>query len=96
MSKLLNYEVTMEVKNVYQDASGKWHIEYSNKNLMGLALRVYAGHLLLSIVIFIFLGLPLFLLMAIASAKSLDEKPNISPSSNSDAPQESVCQEILN
>jgi hypothetical protein len=47
----------MEVKEVYQDESGKWHIEYSLANLIGLALRVYVGQFLL----FIFIGLPLYI-----------------------------------
>jgi hypothetical protein len=78
----------MEVKNVYQDASGQWHIEYSVMNLMGLALRVYVGALLFGI----FISLPLTILASIVVGKTIDEQPNIPPPSNSNVPQESVCQ----
>jgi hypothetical protein len=78
----------MEVKNVYQDASGQWHIEYSAMNLMGLALRVGVGQTLLSI----FFLATIWALTFIASAKSIREQPNITPPSNSNVPQKSVCQ----
>ena len=85
----------MKVKNVYQDASGKWHIEYSPANLMGLALRVYGGEFLISIWVLIFVGLP-FVLITMVSAKSLPNKQNISSPSNFDILQESICREISN
>jgi hypothetical protein len=78
----------MEVKNVYQDASGQWHIEYSAMNLMGLAIRVSVGQTLLSIV----LVATSWALTSIVSGKTIDERPNITPSSNSNVPQKSVCQ----
>jgi hypothetical protein len=81
----------MEVQNVYRDASGQWHIEYSSANLMGLALRVYLGQFLICICF-----LPFMILIAVASAKSIHEQPNITPSSNSNVPQKSVCQQISN
>jgi hypothetical protein len=85
----------MEVKNVYQNESGKWHIEYSLTNLMGLASRVYAGYFLL----FICFGLPLLLittLITISLAKYIHEQPNISPSLNSNLSKKSVYRDISN
>jgi hypothetical protein len=41
----------MEVENVYQDAQGKWHIDYGAAHLMGLAIRVYFGQFLISLII---------------------------------------------
>lgn len=89
----------MEVKNVYQDASGKWHIKYSPENLMGLALRIYVGEFLIGMWVFMFVGLPLIVLsvlITMVSANSFPEKPNISPPSNADIPRESLCQKISN
>lgn len=81
----------MEVKNVYQDESGKWQIEYSYANLMGLTLRVFAGYFL----IFVCFVLPFYILIAIlisiTSAKSIPEQPNISAPSNSDVSREFIC-----
>ena len=80
----------MEVQNVYQDAQGKWHIDYHSGHLMGLAIRVYWGQFLISI----FIGLPVLILATLASAKSLDESKNIYPNSNSSFSQESVCRKL--
>ncbi len=81
----------MEVKNVYQDESRKWQIEYSYANLMGLTLRLFAGYFLL----FICFALPFYILIAIlisiTSAKSIHEQPNISAPSNSDVSQKFIC-----
>lgn len=82
----------MEVKNVYQDVEGKWHIEYSSANLIGLAFRVYIGQFLIGI----FIGLPLILLISIVSAKSLHEEKNIAPPYNSGDRQESISDELSN
>jgi len=61
----LKFEVIMQVKNIYQDAKGKWHIDYKSEHLMGLAIRVDCGELLIGMSI-IFIGLPLLLLATIA------------------------------
>ena len=82
----------MKVENVYQDAEGKWHIDYSFAHLMGLAIRVYLGQLCIGICVV----LPILILATLASAKSLPNKKNIVPNSNHTVPQESVCNKLLN
>ena len=81
----------MEVENVYQDNEGKWHIDYSPSNLMGLAIRVYAGQFVLSLICFI----PLMILSILAVftlGKSLPEKENTTSSFN--VQQESICNDL--
>ncbi|MDJ0534204.1 MAG: hypothetical protein QNJ70_17265 [Xenococcaceae cyanobacterium MO_207.B15] len=71
----------MEVENVYQDSEGKWHIDYSSANLMGLAIRVYFGQFLL----FLFIGIPLMILSALlgfAYANSLPDETDSSQKLN--------------
>ncbi|MGF1542483.1 MAG: hypothetical protein ACFCU5_18910 [Pleurocapsa sp.] len=65
----------MEVKNVYQDRDGKWHIDYGYNHLIGLAFRVYAGQFLLGLTIFIFLII-LSILFGFTLANSLPESKN--------------------
>lgn len=81
----------MEVENVYQDNQGKWHIDYSPSNLMGLAIRVYVGQFVLGLICFI----PLMILSVFAGfvlGKSLPEQENTSSSFN--VQQESICNEL--
>jgi len=52
----------MKVENVYQDEQGDWHIDYGLDNLMGLAIRVYFGQLLISLVVVI----PLMIISVLA------------------------------
>lgn len=81
----------MEVRDVYQDIYGKWHIEYSSGHLMGLAIRVYWGQFLLNISIALLIGIPLIVFVTLASAKSLHKEKNIDLNSNSSILQESFC-----
>ena len=82
----------MRVKNVYQNASGQWHIEYGLGNLMTLAVRVYCGQILIAM----FIGLPLIVLTTLASGKSLHEEKSISSPFNCNIPQESIDRELSN
>ncbi|MEM8721639.1 MAG: hypothetical protein AAGE84_20480 [Cyanobacteria bacterium P01_G01_bin.39] len=84
----------MEVKNVHQNIKGEWHIDYGVGHLMGLALRVCIGQALLSL----FIGIPLSILMSLASANSLNESKNIDLNSNSNSTvlQKSVCNQKSN
>ena len=41
----------MEVKKVYQDEQGHWHIDYEPDHLIGLALRVYIGQILITLIV---------------------------------------------
>ncbi|NEO22214.1 MULTISPECIES: hypothetical protein [unclassified Moorena] len=41
----------MKVKDVYQDEQGNWHIDYGVEHLMGLAFRVYLGHIIIVCII---------------------------------------------
>gem|GEM_PF-4446958 len=50
----------MKVENVYQDEQGDWHIDYGLGNLMGLAIRVYFGELLIGIIFGILLIMIIF------------------------------------
>ena len=86
----------MEVRDVYQDAQGKWHIDYSSGHLMGLAIRVYWGQFLLSISICILIGLPLIILATLASAKSLHEEKNIDSNHDPTILQGSFCNYLSN
>lgn len=86
----------MRVKNVYQNASGQWHIEYGLGNLMTLAVRVYCGQILIAIWIAMFIGLPLIVLTTLASGKSLHEEKSISSPFNCNIPQESIDRELSN
>ncbi len=77
----------MEVQNVYKDDQGKWHIDYGTGHLMGLAIRVYCGHFLNSLI----LTIPIMILgflIGVATGKSLPEENNTSQKLNSH--QESV------
>ena len=77
----------MQVENVYQDAEGKWHVDYSFSHLMGLALRVYLGQILITLVIFV----PLMILLVaigVAFGKSLPEGESSYQESTKN---ESVC-----
>ncbi|NEO76343.1 hypothetical protein [Moorena sp. SIO4G3] len=50
----------MKVKDVYQDEQGNWHIDYGIDHMMGLALRVYLGYIIIACIIsitMIFFGL---------------------------------------
>ncbi|MEM9510430.1 MAG: hypothetical protein AAGA16_22555 [Cyanobacteria bacterium P01_E01_bin.35] len=65
----------MEVEKVYQDAEGKWHIDYSSSHCMGLAIRVLWGQFLIYLVLLI----PIIILSALAGftvGKSLPEPKN--------------------
>ena len=86
----------MQVEIIYQDAEGKWHIDYNSGHLMGLAIRVYWGQFLINIFIGLIIGLPLLILATLVSAKSLDTEKSINPSSNSIVPQTSSCTELYN
>lgn len=87
----------MEVKKVYQDKEGKWHIDYDSSHLMGLAIRVYFGQILITIFISIFIILPILILTSIASGNSLHKKEkDIAPSSNYCRTQESVNSKLAN
>ncbi len=81
----------MEVHNVYQDNEGKWHIDYGSSHLMGLAIRVYFGQLLISLIILIPIAV-LGVFVGFVLGKSLPEKENTSSSLN--AQQEVICNEI--
>ena len=83
----------MQVKNVYQDAEGKWHIDYDTGHLMGLAIRVYCGELLIGTFISIFISLPLLLLATIALGNSPQKPQNSFPNSDRIVLQESTCNE---
>ena len=77
----------MQVKNVYQDNKGIWHIDYDAAHLMGLAIRVYFGQIFLGLAIL----LPLLVLSGLVGftfAKSLPKENN---SSFSESQLESVC-----
>ena len=81
----------MEVQNVYQDDEGKWHIDYGSSHLMGLAIRVYFGQLLIGLIVII----PIAVLSALTGfilGKSLPEKENAHSSPN--VQQEFICNEI--
>jgi uncharacterized membrane protein len=82
--------MAMEVQNVYQDAQGKWHIDYGAGHLMGLAIRVYFGQLLIGLIIAIPV-IVLSVLIGVAVGKSLAEESNTSQKLNSH--NESVCTE---
>ncbi|MEM8506057.1 MAG: hypothetical protein AAF716_23270 [Cyanobacteria bacterium P01_D01_bin.1] len=80
----------MEVRDVYQDAEGKWHVDYSTEHLMGLAFRVYFGQFLVGL----FVGIPLLVLSALVGAavgKSLPKESNTSEMLNFHS--ESICSE---
>lgn len=67
----------MQVKNVYKDNEGNWHIDYDTTHLMGLAIRVYFGQIFIGLAIL----LPLLVLSALVGftfAKSLPEENNSS------------------
>lgn len=71
----------MEVQNVYQDDQGKWHVDYGAGHLIGLAIRVYFGQLLIGLII----GIPVMILsvlIGIAVGKSLPEESNTSQKLN--------------
>lgn len=76
----------MRVKNIYQDDEGKWHIDYGFTHLMGLAIRVYFGELVLilttiaSIIIVSTLAVALVRLSGLVIDNSLPEKENNSSS----------------
>lgn len=77
----------MEVKNVYQDNEGRWHIDYGFDHLMGLAIRVYFGQFFIGILTMLFL-----IVIGIAvSANSTQDKHQIAPDSNSSVPQNTAC-----
>lgn len=63
----------MEVQNVYQDSEGKWHVDDGLGNVMGLAIRIYFGHILIGWIIAI-PALVLSFMMGIALGKSLPEE----------------------
>ena len=69
--------MVMEVQDVYKDEQGKWHIDYGASNLMGLAIRVYCGQFLISLIIMIPVMILSFLI-GIAAGKSLPEENNTS------------------
>ncbi|MDJ0507886.1 MAG: hypothetical protein QNJ64_01320 [Crocosphaera sp.] len=50
----------MKVKDVYQDSEGNWHIDYDANHLMGLAIRVYFGQMLITLCL-----IPIFLVLGI-------------------------------
>ena len=41
----------MEVKKIYQDEQGHWHIDYEPDRLIGLRLRVYIGQILITLIV---------------------------------------------
>ncbi|MDJ0590894.1 MAG: hypothetical protein QNJ72_12995 [Pleurocapsa sp. MO_226.B13] len=41
----------MKVKKIYQDEREHWHIDYQPNHLIGLALRVYIGQILITLII---------------------------------------------
>ena len=52
----------MEVKDIYQDDNGVWHIDYRCEHLMGLAIRNWLGGLIISLIIYIPLAIGAFIL----------------------------------
>ncbi len=77
----------MKVENVYQDNEGNWHIDYGCTHLIGLAIRVHFGQLLIGVTLFI----PFFILATLVGftfGKSLSEENN---SLFQDIQQELVC-----
>ena len=80
----------MQVDNVYQDAEGKWHVDYGFSHLMGLAIRVYFGQFLISLILVI----PIMIISVIAGialGQSLPEETDTSGSA--DIQHEAVCAE---
>ncbi|MEO1145178.1 MAG: hypothetical protein AAFY26_06240 [Cyanobacteria bacterium J06638_22] len=80
----------MQVENVYQDPEGKWHVDYSVSHLMGLAIRVYFGQFLISLILVI----PIMIISVIAGialGQSLAEETETS--GTADVQHETVCAE---
>ena len=80
----------MQVENVYQDSQGNWHVDYGIGHLMGLALRVYFGQILISLIIVI----PLMIISVIAGialGQSLPEETDTS--GGADIQHEAICTE---
>lgn len=57
----MNLKLYMKVENVYQDNEGNWHIDYGYTHLMGLAIRVFFGQLLIGFTFY----LPFLILAAL-------------------------------
>ena len=80
----------MQVEHIYQDSEGKWHVDYGVSHLMGLAIRVYFGQILISLILII----PIMILSVIAGivlGQSLPEETDTSGAA--DIQHEAVCAE---
>lgn len=69
----------MEVKKIYRDEQGHWHIDYEPNHLVGLALRVYIGQILIGLVLGVMFFVMSMLVNLIIGEPILDKDRDLPP-----------------
>ncbi len=78
----------MKVKKIYQDERGDWHIDYEPDHLIGLALRVYIGQILITLIIGVMFFMISTLVNLITGEPILDTDRDFQPEN---IPEEQLC-----